>query len=147
MQSKYEEDFCEWAALNAIALQEKRFNDVDCKNLIEELRLMGASERRALISSLTQLLLHLLKWQFQPNYRGVSWKVSIIKQRRLTSRILRDNPSLKSKISHYLKEALDDARLSASLETGLNIKTFSTECPYTFEQIMCDEFYPEELCE
>ena len=143
---KYDEDFCGWAEANALALQEKRFNDIDCQHLIEELKLMGASEKRAFISCLTQLLMHLLKWQFQPSYRvweisGKSWTLTIKKQRRAIFEILIDNPSFKPKIAEFINTAFKNARSDARIETGLN--NFPTECPYTWEQIINDDFYPE----
>ena len=141
LSPKYDEDFCGWAEANALALQEKRFNDIDCQHLIEELKLMGASEKRAFISCLAQLLLHLLKWQFQPTHRGSSWEISITKQRYKLLDILDTNPSFKSKLGEFQTKAFKSAVLDARIKTGLN--NFPTECPYTWEQIMNNDFYPE----
>jgi hypothetical protein len=43
---------------------------------------MGRSERRSLESNLIVVLLHLLKWQYQPEKRSGSWEGSIIEHRR-----------------------------------------------------------------
>ena len=136
MQIKYDDDFCGWIHANTLALQEKRFNDIDCKHLIEELESMSGSERRAFINCLAQLLLHLLKWQVQPSYRGSSWEISIAKQRLKLADILDTNPSFKSKlIKKNQKKHSRQLFYNARIETGLDSKAFPIECPYTFEQI------------
>ncbi|MGH8555990.1 MAG: DUF29 domain-containing protein, partial [Methylococcales bacterium] len=53
---------------------------------------MGASERRELINRLAVLSAHLLKWQYQPSFRGRSWQITIKEQRRQLQRLLNDNP-------------------------------------------------------
>ena len=118
---KYDEDFYAWTML------------ID----------MGESTRRELESRLIQLLMHLLKWEFQPSRKGKSWENSIKKQRIGIRKVLRKNPSLKSTISECIVDAYQDARYDAANETELDEKAFPQECPYTFEQIMNDEFYPE----
>jgi hypothetical protein len=55
----------------------------------------------------------------------------------------RKNPGLKGKITEILEDAYRSAILKAAKDTGLTKKDFPAQCPYTFEQIMNDEFYPE----
>ena len=71
MQGKqlYERDTAAWAAANAELLRQRRFGELDVPHLIEELEDMGKSERRALESCLSALLMHLLKWMHQPSPR------------------------------------------------------------------------------
>lgn len=74
----YETDFHSWALQQAEILQAKTFDKLDVSHLIEELQAMSARERWELISRLRVLLMHLLKWQYQPNYRGkLSWERTI----------------------------------------------------------------------
>jgi Domain of unknown function DUF29 len=143
MIPKHDEDFYGWAIAEAQLLKEGKLNELDIENLIEELESMGASEKRALVSRLTQLLMHLLKWEIQTRLRGKSWEISIKKQRRGIKKIIQQNPSLKANINPCLTEAYEDAREDAADETGLDKKTFPTECPYTFEQVINDDFYPQ----
>lgn len=124
-------------------LRQRRLNELDIDNLIEELESMGVSEKRELISRLSQLLMHLLKWQFQTGLRCKSWQVILREQRRRVRRIMKENPSLKSKMDDCLFEAYEDAIDEAIKETGLDEKTFPPQCPYTFEQIMDETFFPE----
>ena len=56
---------------------------------------MGRAEKRELVSRLSVLLLHLLKWRYQPEKRSPSWEASIRVQRNRLADDLDDNPSLK----------------------------------------------------
>ena len=118
-------------------------NEVDFDGIVEELEEMGISNKHALISRLTLVISHLLKWQFQPNMRGHSWTYTIRAQRKKASYVLDDNPSLKSKLDEIIAKAYKVAIDEATDQTGLDEKTFPAQCPYTFDQIMNDEFYPE----
>jgi len=104
---------------------------------------MGASDKRELMSRLTLLLTHLLKWQHQPERRGVSWRLTIAEQRRAIRRLLSDSPSLQPLVPQYLASEYTDARNDAIYETSLSKSMFPVECPYTLEQVLSGEFLPE----
>jgi hypothetical protein len=75
--------------------------------------------------------------------RGHSWKYTIREQRKQAKYHWEDNPSLKSKLDEAIVKSYNLAVDKAAKETGLDEKTFPAECPYTFDQIMSDSFYPE----
>jgi len=139
----YKTDFYGWVQRQAAMLRGRDFADVDLDNLIEEVESMGASERRELESRLEVLLAHLLKWQFQPEQRGVSWQLTIIEQRRRIARHLRKNPSLKGVLPEAYLETYDYAVLAAAKETCLPAGTFPPECPWTFDEAVDDGFWPQ----
>jgi hypothetical protein len=143
MIPKYEEDFYAWTMAEADLLRKGQFSALDVQHLIEELESMGASEKREFISRLAQLLMHLLKWNFQPALRSKSWQITLREQRRAVSRLIKENPSFKSKITDCVIDAYEDAIDMAMKETGLDEKAFPEKCPYTFEQLTDNEFYPE----
>lgn len=143
MYPRYEEDAYGWAAHTVQLLKEKKMNEVDFDGIIEELEEMGISNKHALISRLSVVISHLLKWQYQPTMRGHSWIYSIREQRKQSRVHIKDNPSLKSKLDDILTDAYGIATAKAAKETALDAKIFPTECPYTFEQIMDEDFYPE----
>lgn len=118
-------------------------DEVDFENIIEEMEALGRSEQDELTSRLTVLITHLLKWQYQPTMRGHSWKYSIIEQRKKSESRLKKSPRLKSKLDEILFDAYDFATAVAARETGLDAKVFPQQCPYSFEEIMSSEFYPE----
>jgi hypothetical protein len=143
MNPKYESDFYGWAVNTAQLLRDGKMSEVDFDHIAEELEDMVSSNETQLINRLALVLSHLLKWQFQPNLRGHSWIYTIREQRKRSKIHLRKNPGLKSKLDEILRDAYDIAVLEAAKESGLDQKTFPSECPYTFDKIMDDEFYPE----
>ena len=144
MHPKHDEDFYGWAMATASLLKQQNFDEVDMEHIIEEIEEMGNSNESQLISRLALVLCHLLKWQFQPNMRGHSWVYTLEEQRKRTKIHLKKNPSLKSKLNECLADAYDVALSKAAGETGLDKKTFPAECPYTFDQIMDETFYPNK---
>ncbi|MGB7250147.1 MAG: DUF29 domain-containing protein [Phormidesmis sp.] len=135
-QSLYEADYAQWIEATLQKLQQQDYAAVDWENLIEEIEDMGRRERRALVSNLIVLLVHLLKWQYQPERRSGSWSGSIVEHRRRINQALKDSPSLKTYLTAHLNDAYDDALEQAAAETMLPVKTFPAKCPYEIEQIL-----------
>ena len=104
---------------------------------------MGRSERRELVNRLVILLLHLLKWQYQPALRGNSWRLSIKEQRLRLNGHLADNPSLKFYLDQAIAQAYRLALIEAERQTGLSEQTFPAQCPYTFGKMTDNAFWPE----
>ncbi|EXJ14923.1 DUF29 domain-containing protein [Imhoffiella purpurea] len=144
MSSLYETDFHAWANEQVALLRDGRLSEADVDNIIEEIDSMGRSEKRELVNRLVVLLLHLLKWRFQPGLRGNSWRLSIKEQRLRLESHLADNPSLKSKLDESIGRAYRLAMIEAERETGLPESTFPSECPFSFEHIMDEGFWPED---
>ena len=111
MQPKHHEDMYGWAIHTAQLLRDKKMNEVDFDGIIEELEEMGISNKHALISRLSQLIFHLLKWQFQPDFRCRSWEGSIEGQREEINLLLADSPSLKSKVTDCFPIAYKKAKI------------------------------------
>jgi hypothetical protein len=139
----YDQDFFAWANEQAGLLREGRLSEADIDHIAEEIEAMGKSEKRELVRRLTVLLLHLLKWQHQPVFRSTSWGLTLEEQRNRLEDHLADNPSLKSGYGETIAAAYRNAVLGAARETGLDRKVFSIVCPWSFEQIIDPNFYPE----
>src|ERR1700712_4659540 len=92
----YDQDFYAWANEQAGLLRAGRLSEADIEHIAEEIESMGRSEKRELVNRLTVVLLHLLKWQFQPVLRGSSWRLTLEEQRNQLEDHIADNPSLKS---------------------------------------------------
>ena len=73
-QQLYNADFAQWIAQVTVLLRQGKFDELDIENLIEEVEDLGKCDRRAVCSNLEIVLLHLLKWQFQPEQRSASWR-------------------------------------------------------------------------
>ncbi len=139
----YETDLYAWALYNAQLLREGKLSELDVEHLIEELEEMGRSNRQELESRFIILIGHLLKWEYQPNHRGRSWERSIDEQRIQIMRKLRQNPSLKPHLSEAIMDAYSDALKLAAKETKIRPAHFPQVCPYTIEQLLNEDFYPE----
>ncbi|MDG5495480.1 DUF29 domain-containing protein [Niveispirillum sp. BGYR6] len=140
----YETDFYAWAMEQAALLRAGKLSAADIDNIAEEIESMGKTEKRELISRLKVLLMHLLKWQFQPAGRCVSWQLTIKEQRREVADHLSDNPSLKSRLPDSMANAYAVAIIAAARETSIAEETFPAECPWSFEQIMDGAFWPDQ---
>jgi len=142
--SLYERDFYAWANEQAALLRTGRLAEADLENIAEEIESMGRSEKRELVNRLAVLLLHLLKWRYQPAFRSTSWRLTIKQQRYRLADHLADNPSLKSKLSDAMRDAYRLARVDAERETGMAEQTFPPSCPFTFDQAINDDFWPDD---
>jgi hypothetical protein len=138
----HDSDFYAWAMEQAGLLRAGKLHEIDTANLIEEIESMGRSEKRELENRLVILLLHLLKWQFQPSHRGRSWRLTIEEQRREIPYVLEDNPSLKSALDDIVERAYAKAAKAAASETDLPVLTFPQECPWSFDSALSDGFFP-----
>ncbi|MDY6994666.1 MAG: DUF29 domain-containing protein [Pseudomonadota bacterium] len=127
----YHKDFYAWALHNAQLLRQGKFADLDVEHIAEELETIGKNNKRELASRFKILLAHLLKWQYQADYRGRSWRSSIVEQRSE----MNDDESIAYAYPKAVKFAVK--------ETGLSPQTFPQSCPYSLEQILDEDFYPE----
>jgi hypothetical protein len=139
----YEQDLVAWAEANACLLRAGRLSEVDAEHIAEELEDVGKSERRALGSHLRNLMLHLLKWQFQPGLRGPSWRRSLQNSRQEIQVVLTASPSLRSRVQDLVADEYPRALRLAVTETGLPERAFPTDCPYAIEQLLDEDWLPD----
>ena len=142
LKNLYESDGYAWFLTNAKLLKNRKFNEIDLENLVEEIESMGKYHESKLESFMIQLFLHLLKWEFQDKKRTRSWKVSIEKQRMNIEKHLEENPSLKGHLDRIVKTAYRYARKSAALETALPIKTFPEQMSFSLEDALTEYWVP-----
>jgi len=140
----YERDFYAWANEQAALLRAGKLSAADIEHIAEEIESMGKTEKRELVNLLTVLLMHLLKWHFQPPGRGKSWRLTIVEQRYKLADHLADNPSLTAKMSEAIANAYRLALVAAERETDLPVTAFPAVCPWNFDQIMNEDFWPGE---
>ena len=143
MSETYLTDFSSWINQTAQLLREHRWHEIDVPNLIEEVEDLGKSERRGIASQLTRLLLHLLKWQYQPQRRSDSWLDSITDARTQIELTIEDSPSLRSYPVEQLEGSYQRARRQATKQTGMEISTFPELCPYSLEVVLAENWLPE----
>ncbi|WP_414565869.1 MULTISPECIES: DUF29 domain-containing protein [unclassified Anabaena] len=140
-KASYENDFYAWTQQQAHLLKTGQIHQIDWQNIAEEIADMGRSEKRQLASRLEILIMHLLKWQFQPNLRSRSWQLTIKEQRLRLDQLLQENPSLQSILTEVIDKVYPLATISAERETGVYL--FPETCPYELKEVLSAEFFPE----
>jgi hypothetical protein len=138
----YDSDFYEWTQQVARLVREGRASKADLEHVAEEIEDMGKSEVSALSTRIRSLLMHLLKYNFQPVKRSRSWESTIANQRFEIQTLLEQSPSLKRRLSSLIGKNYKPAVRLASIETGLSPGSFPGDCPYTIEQILDHEWLP-----
>jgi len=138
----YDSDFYSWTQRTAALLRAHRFDEIDVEHAAEEIEDMGKRDLKELNSRVQVLLLHLLKWQNQPDGRSPSWQATIVTQRIEIEALLRQSPSLRPKLTSELVQNYANAVKRAVPETGLRTEDFPVGCPFTIEQILDEEFLP-----
>lgn len=145
METTYTTDFNQWVQQTAQLLRDRRWQEIDIQHLIEEVEDLGKSERRGVASQLTRLLLHLLKWQYEPERRSDSWLDSITDARTQIELAIADSPSLKSYPEEQLKKSYQRARRQAAKQTEMPLEGFPEDCPYTLELVLDEDWLPGNL--
>ncbi|MES0338254.1 MAG: DUF29 domain-containing protein [Candidatus Magnetobacterium sp. LHC-1] len=141
--SLYDVDFYQWAFHNADLLRQGRFTEIDVENIVEELEGMARNNKRELMNRLTVLIMHMLKWQYQPKRRSRSWRATINNQRREIEFLFDDSPSLKHNIGTVIAKGFIAAKRMFEDETGISAKKLPETCLYTFDQLMDYDFWSE----
>ena len=143
-RTAYKEDIHAWALEQVELLKAGRFAEIDALNIAEEIQDVAEREYDKLQSALAIILLHILKWDHQPERRSRSWQNSILEHRARVERQLRKFPSLKSRTGEAVEEAYEDARRWCEIETHIPEVDFAFSCPYDWEEITARPFVYED---
>ena len=141
----YEQDFFRWTQTTAALIREGKWYAVDAESVAEELESLGKRDRRELESRIEVLTMHLLKWRYQPEGRehSHSWYDTILEQRGQIQRLLDDSPSLRPQTATVLVQRYPRGCRRAMGDTQLPETIFPQTCPWTIEQLLDDDFWPE----
>ena len=116
-------------------LQEGKMTEVDqiLENLVES---MGRSEKRAVSSQLTGLMLHIIKWKCQPEKRSASWVISIRSARREIADSQEEMPSLNQEFLESIwDKCFESAKQDARDEMGKKPEIIALSWDEVFEEI------------
>ncbi len=133
----FERDETAWLEIMAQLAAQGRYAEMDHAHLSEYLSDMAKRDRREVSSRLVTLLVHLLKWEFQPDHRSGSWRGTILEQRRELRKLL-ESGTLRQDALSVLAEAYADARRQATAETELPRETFPVNCKWDLEALLAD---------
>jgi hypothetical protein len=143
--SLYDMDYVDWLGEQAAHLRAGRLDQLDLLNIAEQLESLLSTERRELENRLDVLILHLLKWDHQPEQRSNRWCATIQNHRTRIRRLLRDSPSLRREVEPMARSVYADAVEGAAIETLLSPSVFPPDLPYAVEEILERELPAEEL--
>lgn len=132
----YDTDFVLWLETTATLLRERKLEELDYDNLIEEIESMAQTQRIDLDMNLIILLAHWLKWEYQPRKRSGSWAFTIAERNLQITDSIQDSPSLKKYFEEVFDECYANAVLLVNKETGLSVDSFPDRCPFSIEQIL-----------
>lgn len=138
----YDHDFYTWSMEQAQLVRDGQWSAVDRENVAEEIESLGREQFNKLESAFRVLMLHILKWDHQPERRSRGWMLSIKEQRLQLEDIVNDNPGLKPRIDEAIGRAYRKARVNAAQETGLDEAVFPDRCPYSYDDITSRTFSP-----
>lgn len=138
-KTRHEEDRYSWAQEQIELLRAGHLEKIDIDDLIEVLNDVSGSEYDKLESALSIVLMHLLKWDYQPERRSRSWVNSILEHRRRAEKQLRKNPGLKSRLREAVEDGYEYARMRCGTETSIEKEALPWSCPYGWDEIMTRE--------
>jgi hypothetical protein len=135
----YEQDYAAWLDRQIGLLRDRRFDELDLPNLLDEVEGLSRSDFKSFVSAIEIVLLHMLKWDYQDLHRSRSWLLSIIEHRQRIADELADSPSYHVRVEDAVGRAYSTARAKAARETGLPLTTFPDACPYDWAAIITRE--------
>jgi Domain of unknown function DUF29 len=113
---------------------QRRGSELDYEHLAEFLTDMAKRDRRDVESRLAVLIALLLKWQYQPDKRFRSWRLTAEQQRQELRRLLACG-ILRNHAGAVPAEVYADGVKQAAIDTGLPESAFPVECPYSLAQL------------
>lgn len=142
MKTAYEDDVAAWAQEQVALLRAGQWALLDIEHIAEEIEDMNISHRHQLAHRMAILMAHLLKWKYQPDRRGNSWKRTILHQRQRIAKILKKMPSLRHLLDdpEWNEEVWADALGMAILQAGLTALPKAPE--WRLEQVLALDYLP-----
>ncbi|HAN46424.1 MAG TPA: DUF29 domain-containing protein [Cyanobacteria bacterium UBA8156] len=139
----YDQDFVLWLDHTVNLLRQGKVQELDLEHFADEIEAMGKREKRAIESNLKIILVHLLKYQYQPQKRSRSWRSTLLEHRQRIARALKDSPSLHAHLLANFQEVYAQARAKASAETNLQADVFPVVSPFGLEQALDQTYRPD----
>src|SRR5262249_33843827 len=139
----YEADETAWLETMSRLIAQRKLDRLDYDNLATYLDDMAKRDRREVDSRFRQLMLHLLKWRYQPERRTRSW-LETIDERRHQLQDLLTSTVLQAHARSRLLDYYDRARRLALRVMRLPETAIPSDMPFTLEQLLSDE-WPDDL--
>lgn len=135
----YNTDYYKWLKEQVQLLQQKRFDEVDLDNVIEELSDNARMEWINLVNATKTLIVNLLKWEYFIDERTIDVVSNIVERRETIDKLISNSPSL----------IIEDDKLQSVYESALfNVvksQPIPNNCKYTWNQLIDTNYYPGVL--
>ena len=141
LKQLYEIDDHQWLLETIDLLKNKKLDELDLENLIEELEAMGRSDKITVASFLEQIIRHLLLlqyWTVKYERNSGHWEAEIFSFRKQLNRKLTTN--LKNYLLDQLDSIYQDA-LEYVIKKTKNQVDFPEECIYTLDQLLDQDYF------
>ncbi|BAZ79512.1 DUF29 domain-containing protein [Sphaerospermopsis kisseleviana CS-549] len=141
----YEQDFYLWLQTTANLLENNKFDELDIRNLIEEINSMGRSEKKELKSRLITLIEHILKleyWQLEKENNARGWRNTVAEQRLQIELTLEDSPSLRNMLDDIFEECYQKARQYILKRYQLSPNLFPENPPFSVTDVLNADYLP-----
>jgi len=140
----YEDDFYLWLYEQAELLRLGRYDELDRPNLIEEIESVASEMKHRVSENYLDLLIYLLRWDYQPQMRKRKWLVDTARLRHEIEIEIDEeqNPTLKSEADFILGESYDRAITLAAIWLDEKPTFFPRSCPYSLEQLRDQDWLP-----
>jgi hypothetical protein len=145
LKKLYELDYLAWYETTLNQIKNNQLNELDFDNLSEVLENLVKDIKRSGESYLKQIIINLLLIEY--------WETETINHRHWASEIDNFRDELDNDMTTNLRKHLANEKekiyqksvRNVILKTGLNQKTFPVKCPYTLEQLLDNNWWPNKL--
>ncbi|MBD2290499.1 DUF29 domain-containing protein [Microcystis wesenbergii FACHB-1317] len=142
LKTLYEIDDSLWLEETIELLKNKRYEDLDLENLIEELEDLGNEKKFRVASFLQQIIRHCLLLQFwtrEREYNQAHWQAEIVSFKDKLKRYLTTN--LRKYLEQEFDNIYEDAVRYVRQKTD-NQVNFPDTCPYSLEELLDPNWLP-----
>ncbi|MBR8826516.1 MAG: DUF29 domain-containing protein [Gomphosphaeria aponina SAG 52.96 = DSM 107014] len=145
LKSLYELDYLAWYEATLEQVKQKNLNELDLETLSKVLENLVRDTKRSGESYLKQIIIHLLLIEF--------WHSERIHHRHWAAEIVNFRTELEIDLTTNLRKHLGKEKENiygkaikyVTIKTGLNKKTFPPQCPYTLEQLLDNDWFPDPI--
>jgi Domain of unknown function DUF29 len=150
-RSLYQTDYYAWTKQQAAELRKlaaaRANTTLDLANLAEEVESLGRSDLATVRSQLRRIVEHLLKLEHSPAAEPrFGWRESVIDARDVIPDVI--TATLRREVEAELPKTYQQGRRRAEaalIRHGERdaAKSLPTACPYSFDQIVSQDWYPD----
>jgi hypothetical protein len=145
LKDLYELDYLAWYETTLEQLKQKNLMELDLDSLSEVLENLVRDTKRSGESYLKQIIIHLLLIEY--------WNSEKINHRHWAAEIINFRDELETDMTTNLRKHLNQEKDNiygkalkyVVMKTGLNKKVFPNKCPYSLQQLLDNDWFPDTI--